>query len=191
MAAWLPEVWSSDLSNCKSQRWTVDQLTLLEKLEAQKLPWRDIADRIGRNEASCQTAMTKLRKQRRREAGLPEVTVVKRAWTQREVEELLRLREVERMRWHQIEKLLNRENSARTKYEALRRARRKEALLSASDKPSEHLTITASVLGDPLPGRSALDKKRAGIVENLPPSNHREVYFASRPRITLATEPLR
>lgn len=57
--------------------------------------------------------------------------------------------------------------------------------------PVEYKTLTAAFFRDPPPGRSALDKMRAGVVEQLPPSNHREVYYASRPKITLATEPLR
>ena len=57
--------------------------------------------------------------------------------------------------------------------------------------PVEYKTLTAAFFRDPPPGRSALDKMRAGVTECLPPSNHREVYYASRPKITLATEPLR
>lgn len=52
----------------------------------------------------------------------------------------------------------------------------------------EYKTLTAAFFGDPRPGSSALDKRLAGIVEHLPPSNHREVYYASRPKITLAGE---
>jgi hypothetical protein len=54
--------------------------------------------------------------------------------------------------------------------------------------------ITAGLLGDPMPGRSALDKMRAGIVDDpLLPAYHTrfEGAQASRPKITLATGPLR
>ena len=57
--------------------------------------------------------------------------------------------------------------------------------------PVEYKTLTAAFFRDPPPGRSALDKRNAGIGDDLPPSNHCEVYYASRPKITLATEPLR
>jgi len=52
-------------------------------------------------------------------------------------------------------------------------------------------SLTAALLGDPLPGRSALDRKRAGIADEPPAIDHRTAYYASRPKITLATEPLR
>lgn len=52
-------------------------------------------------------------------------------------------------------------------------------------------SLTAALLGDPLPGRSALDRLRAGIPDPPPHADHRTAYYASRPKITLATEPLR
>lgn len=52
-------------------------------------------------------------------------------------------------------------------------------------------SLTAALLGDPLPGRSALDRKRAGLADEPPAVDHRTAYYASRPKITLATEPLR
>jgi hypothetical protein len=64
------------------------------------------------------------------------------------------------------------------------------------DRPqrAEHLTLTSALLGDPLPGRSALDRRRAGIGDDeLPSSYHTrwESRIANRPKITLATEPMR
>lgn len=52
-----------------------------------------------------------------------------------------------------------------------------------------HSTLTAAFCGDPLPGRSALDRLRAGIVDE-PYAGRRTVHRPVAP-ITLATEPLR
>ena len=51
-----------------------------------------------------------------------------------------------------------------------------------------HATITSAFFGDPLPGRSALDRKRAGIPDDPPPLDHRTAYYANMPKITLAGE---
>ena len=58
--------------------------------------------------------------------------------------------------------------------------------LSAADHP----TITAWFFRDPPPGRSALDKRNAGIVDPPDPVDRRIVHRPMAP-ITLATEPLR
>ena len=50
-----------------------------------------------------------------------------------------------------------------------------------------HTSLTAAFFRDPLPGRSALDQKRAGIVDQA--GGMRGVREA--PPITLATEPMR
>lgn len=49
--------------------------------------------------------------------------------------------------------------------------------------------VTAGLLGDPMPGRSALDKQRAGIVDAPAVTNGRPREFAAP--VTLATGPLR
>lgn len=41
------------------------------------------------------------------------------------------------------------------------------------------LGITGGILGDPLPGRSALDRKRAGLAEEQKPNRHKEDVAAS------------
>ncbi len=51
----------------------------------------------------------------------------------------------------------------------------------------EHKSLTAAFFGDPLPGRSALDQIGARITEQ----QFDKRYSDYRPRITLATEPLR
>jgi len=69
---------------------------------------------------------------------------------------------------------------------------RRQPVLNRSERLSaiDHTTITAAFFKDPPPGRSALDKKRAGIVDPPDPVDRRIVH---RPmaQITLATEPMR
>lgn len=57
--------------------------------------------------------------------------------------------------------------------------------------PVEYKTLTAAFFRDPPPGRSALDKRRAGVPDAYPPTDYAKAYEARRPRITLATEPMR
>jgi hypothetical protein len=80
----------------------------------------------------------------------------------------------------------------------LRPQKRAPAGIKAHPEPlpqAEYATITAAFFRDPPPGRSALDKMRAGIAEDHPlPSRYHtrwEAAQASRPKITLATEPMR
>ena len=52
--------------------------------------------------------------------------------------------------------------------------------------------LTAGLLGDPPAGRSALDRRLAGLPEPTAPADHREAALRRlSPVITLATEPLR
>lgn len=48
--------------------------------------------------------------------------------------------------------------------------------------------VTGGLLGDPMPGRSALDRRRAGIVDPPPPIDHRTAKLP--PKVTLATDPM-
>jgi hypothetical protein len=59
----------------------------------------------------------------------------------------------------------------------------------ARESAQQHQTLTAELFGDPLPGRSALDRLRAGIVDE-PDVDRRPVHRPVAP-ITLATEPMR
>lgn len=49
--------------------------------------------------------------------------------------------------------------------------------------------VTAGLLGDPMPGRSALDKHRAGIPDEYPLTDYRKAYELRRPKITLPEVP--
>jgi hypothetical protein len=54
----------------------------------------------------------------------------------------------------------------------------------------EYQTLTSAFFKDPPPGRSALDKQRAGIVDE-PFVDYRKALEHRFPKITLATEPMR
>ncbi|WP_316184700.1 hypothetical protein [Bradyrhizobium sp. SZCCHNRI1003] len=66
--------------------------------------------------------------------------------------------------------------------------KQKQAVL-AIVAPSGPRTLTAAMFGDPLPGRSALDRKVAGLVDA--PARDRRQVAQQPPRPTLPTEPLR
>lgn len=51
-----------------------------------------------------------------------------------------------------------------------------------------HKTLTSAFFGDPIPGRSALDRKRAGIVDDVV-IDHRNASILNRPKITLPEVP--
>jgi hypothetical protein len=68
------------------------------------------------------------------------------------------------------------------------RAEMAAAAKAARHGVAEPLTLTAEIFGDPRPGQSALDKKRAGIVER----EYFEPHSAAlRPKPTLPGGPLR
>lgn len=79
----------------------------------------------------------------------------------------------------------------------LRPKKRPPAGVKAHPEPLpyfEYATVTAEFFKDPPPGRSALDKRNAGIVDDALPDRYHtrwEAKAANRPKITLATEPMR
>lgn len=103
-----------------------------------------------------------------------------RPWSSEQISDLFRMRDVEGKKFSQIDKLMDRpKNSACMKYHSVREARSEPAvgLISATKTaPTErfvpsreqfrHRSLTAFVCGDPLPGRSALDAKRAERAAN-------------------------
>lgn len=167
------------------KKWTQPEIDLLLsmvdgfKSEGIRPRWREIAAATGHHDNSC---VVKYQAIRSREADLKARAEIDKRIAEREARPTFRAPDPGKL------PLVARVSSpdfgvgvstARLKADAEMRAR------------IEILGVTGGLLGDPLPGRSVLDKRRAGIVDDLPPSNHREVYYASRPKITLATEPLR
>lgn len=171
-------------------RWTEEDDNRLEKLRKEGRSWRSIGDRLDRSEASCSARMVFLRRQR------GETMRSRLPWTDEDVAEVIRLREVENLSWSEIDRRMKRPRGcSATKYDSLRRkipTPRPKPPQAAHQAPA---SLTAAILGDPLPGRSALDRRRAGIID--PP-----VRITGRPsldrlvaesvsRITLPGAPLR
>lgn len=191
-----------------TRRWTAEEIALLEKLHNDGLSWSAVADRLDRTEGSCATKLSDIRRARAKVTGDPPLKA-RIAWREEDVAEVIRLREVERMVWADIDRRLNRPaGSSCCKYESLRRGREQVSKHGGGGRIDfaelgrerearrslAHPTLTAAFFGDPLPGYSALDKRLAGIADDsLPPAYHTrfEGAQASRPKITLATEPMR
>lgn len=93
------------------------------------------------------------------------MNVNRKVWTEEEWTELKRLR-ADGVAWTEIDKALGRQpKSSRSKWEnehAKERVRADRAVAASKPAPAEHHSLTAAFCGDPLPGRSALDRKRAG-----------------------------
>lgn len=113
-------------------------------------------------------------------AGVPMTRRYQR-WTAEEDAQLLHLYEVENKFFREIDVILQKpQGAAGDRYKLLMRDRGK-APVKPPNKTSRtmlrdairahetdritagHASITAMVLGDPLPGRSALDQKRMGV----------------------------
>jgi hypothetical protein len=171
--------------------WTEEEDARLEALRAEGRSWRAIGDRLDRSEASCSQRMTQIRARR------GEMMKSRVPWTDEDVAEVIRLREVEDLMWSEIDRRMQRPRGcSATKYDSLRRQPPKPRPKPPQATYQAHATLTGAILGDPLPGRSALDRKRAGIVD--PPV----VTATGRPsferlaaemaaRITLPGAPLR
>jgi hypothetical protein len=149
--------------------WTAAERASLTELRAQKLGWDVIAERCGHSSNSCQSMHSRTITGRRRESKSS-----RRGWSAVDLAEMIRLHEEESEPWAAIDKRLKRpDNASKTKYYALRRApappkpgsdagaaeaAMRELAVRQSLMPA---SLTAFLCGDPLPGRSALDEKRA------------------------------
>jgi hypothetical protein len=85
-------------------------------------------------------------------------------WSEEEWAHLQRLR-AQGESWSAIDEALGRKPStSRAKWENERgkeRARAKSEARTVRPAPAEHQSLTASFFGDPLPGRSALDRRQS------------------------------
>lgn len=144
--------------NRNPQRWTQEQRALVAELrDDHKLSWDDIAERVGHTANSCQTIHSRMR------TGNRPMKYNNRPWSANDVLALVNLRDLEKLDWKHIGRLLNRpEEGCRSKYTALRRGADQSAAATEAaalvSKP--HTSLTAALLGDPPPGRSALDEWR-------------------------------
>lgn len=162
----------------RSNPWTPDQLALLQRLRADGLDWPEISQRCCHPLPSCRTTLSMLQRREARIAAgeLPAQTPFgkgdpknpKRFWTETDVQTLIRMVTVEGKTCADVDRALGRSEGASS--EKFNRLRRPEATrlpyearaIHAQATMPEHTSITAKQFGDPLPGRSALDQRRAG-----------------------------
>lgn len=92
------------------------------------------------------------------------MSVDRKFWSEEEWARLQRLR-AQGESWTAIDEALGRKpKSSRSKWEnerAKERVRTNNAARAVRPVPAEHQSITAAFFGDPLPGRSALDRRQA------------------------------
>jgi hypothetical protein len=184
--------------------WTADDDARLEQMHADRVSWPEIANAFpGRSIALCQCALSRIRARR----ALGKVKGrVSPPWSEAETATLLARRDAGE-RFEEIGASTGRTPIAcRQRYNVSKRAKgqpqrlrhhagaTKVRLLAAiqpapksSDLAPSDLapsSLTAAFCGDPLPGRSALDRKRAGLVDEdcCDPRTAQR-----RPRVTLAT----
>lgn len=183
--------------NNKAKPWTPEQYELLKRLGATENPdWDDIALQCGHSRGSCRTTLNRLLREIAQahdvNYGRDDPRHPKRRWTNAHVAELRCLRTVEGRPFPEIDRLLGRPDGASAqKFRSLRPEPERapngieRRAIHAPKAVPEHTSLTAAQLGDPLPGRSALDRLRAGIGEPVPYLG-RAVRYAMQ--VTLAGE---
>lgn len=113
------------------------------------------------------------------------MSITRRPWTEEDWIALQRLH-AEGKSWAEIDKALGRPpRTSRSKWENERgkeRVRADRAAAATKLAPAEHQSLTAAFCGDPLPGRSALDRKRNGATD---PDyfDRRTVHVPKRPTL--------
>lgn len=149
--------------------WTPEEFATLEKMHGENHGWPEIAQACGHTKRSCQTTLSRLRRDRL--IGKTPVTG-HFGWSPAQDAEMIHLREIEKLVWSSVDNRLGRSlGSSQSRYSRLLAAAGREvqtrgrpdpALLRERDsyKRLEHSTLTAAFFGDPLPGRSALDERR-------------------------------
>ncbi|WP_439399016.1 hypothetical protein ACRQ5Q_16795 [Bradyrhizobium sp. PMVTL-01] len=94
------------------------------------------------------------------------MSVNRKVWTEEEWATLQRMR-ADGVSWSAIDQALGRQpKSSRSKWEnerAKERIRADKAAAASKPPPAEHQSLTAAFFGDPLPGRSALDRRRIEV----------------------------
>lgn len=162
--------------------WTPHQVDLLKRMVENKVPCKDIAERVGHPLSSCRTMMSELRAL---ESG-KQPKYIKRVFT-------TNLR-VEQPKPPVPQRLQFRE-AARTSSVAPQSTSTFRFVMDAELRARiEGRGVTAGLLGDPTPGRSALDRMRAGVVAPPPLLDGHAVPFVPQraaPWVTLPEGPAR
>lgn len=154
-------------SNEPTNPWLDAEVEQLRQLVADSASSAEISQRLGRSIMSVKAKISRL--------DLPARMKVQKAWPPEEMEQLLFFRDKMRLNWNEIGRRLNRPHSTcYQRYYDFHRAPPKHKV--SKEAPSEpvdmerrrewlhrqslsHASLTAALLGDPLPGYSALDKR--------------------------------
>lgn len=157
--------------------WTDEQCAILMDRRAYNVDWSDIAEALGHSSKSCQHKHSRIL-QARRDAklgiGQRRAKSNRRPWGSDDIARLIEMREVQRMQYGDIDVALGRAlGTSCSKYLALRRGLEAASNwngrieITAAERERDarrhltHSTLTGWVFGDPLPGRSALDRRGA------------------------------
>jgi len=156
--------------------WTAEDDRKLRQFRSNGITYDVIADAFGRTERACINRMEKLN---RRAAFGEKPKAAPRAFTDAEVAAIVRMRDVERREFKDIDSALRRNPGVCCqKYQQVKGLqappRRLDDVRNADVPPAcaadrderltlSHTTITAAFFGDPLPGRSALDMRSSRL----------------------------
>lgn len=157
--------------------WTEEQTKILREMRGRDCDFEEIAKVVGRTKTSVKERwrwinMPEHQKKRRR-ASLNAARAVRQGWTRAEMDRLLEARDVYKQSWDEIAVLLGRPNgTVYSKYYYLKNLYTgpRESIGSVqvpAPIAQEWRTrlalaprdITAALMGDPLPGYSALERR--------------------------------
>lgn len=146
-------------------KWTEHQLELMQQLRAQGARWNHVSQRVGHPVASCQTTMSKFNNAVRAARAQAERKALREA---ADLANAIEPRPASAPK-------PNKPAALRTVSHALAKPAQDAGYARSSISTAKLVMdaelrsriavmgITGGLLGDPLPGRSALDKKREGI----------------------------
>lgn len=151
-------------ANEPTNPWLDDELARLRELVAANVGNVEIAKALGRSVLSVKSKINRL--------GMPARIKIQKAWPPEETAQLLRLRDECRLGWNEIAKRLGRPSgTCYSKYTYVKNSTPKNKVARPEPLNAEsvrewlhrsslsHQTLTAAIMGDPLPGYSALDRR--------------------------------
>jgi hypothetical protein len=153
-------------------RWMSPQLKLLEEMHAAGRQWPAIVTAVGHSLSSCQQMLSRIRGAKRN-AEFERARLERRASPKAPIAIAPPLKPTLQQASVPDPPSARSTSTARLLMDAELRAR------------IAVLGVTAGLLGDPMPGRSALDRIRAGMVDPPPPIDRKTVH-RPQPKITLA-----
>lgn len=157
--------------------WTDEQTAVLTEMRNRGCSFEEIAKAVGRSKSSAKErwrwiTMPKAKRQSRKE-GLNVARRVHKGWTKAEIDHLLLLRDKYRKGWDEIAKVIGRPSgTVYSKYYYLKNLYIGHKVAVGTKAIPEPIVadwrqrmslaprdLTASLMGDPLPGHSALERR--------------------------------